>query len=157
MDRNNHVEKVDLWTEADIAADAQDESDAVVKADTSQVVIQASADCLLDELIWKVDSVTPKMKRQLRRGSARRLGRLLGSRFHSVAISSTQVANQAVEMIAAVWPIAPAAAPAPAPVAPESVGEALLVRAGAFAAVEASAQVAEAVLDSELSPQTDLR
>ncbi|EMI20725.1 hypothetical protein RMSM_02338 [Rhodopirellula maiorica SM1] len=165
------VAEADIDTEVEVVAEAETETvvdvEALVEAmgesesgadakvdevvDVDHVVIEASADCLLDELVWNVDAVTPKMARHLRRGAARRLGRLLGSRFQTVASSGHQVANHAVDLIAGVWP-----APAVQQV-PESVGEALMVRAGAVAAAEASVQVAEVVLESDLSVQADLR
>ncbi|TWU24064.1 hypothetical protein Pla52o_19870 [Novipirellula galeiformis] len=150
-------EMLDDWSMGDESVDvvvaAEPASDAVAldEAEASQVVIECSADCLLDELVWKMDTLTLEVSRVIRQDSTHQLGYQLGSRFRSVVASGNQVTDQAVELLAGIWPVTPLQ-----PVA-ESVGQALLVRAEAVAASEAAEQVAEVVGEAVSENATDIR
>jgi hypothetical protein len=100
-------------------------------------LIEGSADCLLDELVWQVTCAFDEhqdLKVWLRPHG-------IGQQIAEIAIRASRVAGTATERIAGLWPDAPPVVEAK----PATAGQQLLARAGAIEAAEPLAEADVAV------------
>jgi hypothetical protein len=142
------VNSLSLWEEFDQGLAVHQQEEAQVEAEVA-IAYCGSADCLLDEWVWKVETWVSEHStfwtEMEPRCIGRRLAWLTSGRKHLV--------SSAAEALATRWP----EVEAPKPVSP--AGEALLARAGAIAAevVAAVENVAvEAVARSDDLPAAEI-